>query len=261
MNQTMKPKQVESDIVPISRHTDARELATDAYEQLLGLLGQLDEADWEAQTECPEWTVADMVGHLIGAGRSYATLREFLRQQLYGFRHRKDYGGNQMDAYNALQIADHADLTPEQRTAAIRQVAPKSVAFRMRFAPMMSLINAPVDQTGSTASGMPKRENGGHLVEVVITRDVWLHTIDISRAVGRELDVSAPVNARIIEDVVAEWAGRHGQPFELQLTGAAGGHFTQGAGGERVKMDAVEFARTLSGREPADGLLATRVLF
>jgi len=30
-------------------------------------------------------------------------------------------------------------------------------------------------------------------------------------------------DARIVADVVAEWAGRHGRPFTLHLTGPAGG--------------------------------------
>jgi len=60
---------------------------------------------------------------------------------------------------------------------------------------------------------------------------------------------------------VAEWAARHGQPFRLTLSGPAGGGFRQGDGGPSLQLDAVEFCRTLSGRAPSDGLLATRVLF
>jgi len=250
-----------SGIVAISRRTDARELATAAYEQLFLLLESLDADDWVAQTDCPSWNVADMVGHLIGAGRGYSSLRAFTRQQMHGLRHHKEFGGNAMDAYNALQVSEQAHLTPQQRVDALKREAPKAVAGRMRLAPILRLVNAPVDQSGSTAPGMPVKENGGHLFEVVLTRDVWLHTVDIARAVGREPDVSAPFNTRIIEDVVAEWAKRHGQPFELLLTGPAGGSYTQGAGGEPLSMDAVEFARMLSGRTTGASLLATRVLF
>lgn len=249
------------EVTPISRDADAWVLATAAYDQLLELLEGLSDADWEAPTECPGWSVADMVGHLIGAGRSYASLREFARQQVYGLRHRREYDGNMMDAYNALQVSDHADLNPQQRLAALRAIAPKAVAGRRRLAPVMGLISGRVDQSGSTATGMPSKENGGHLVEVVLTRDVWLHTIDIARAVGRDLDLDGVVNARIIEDVVAEWAARHGQPFELTLTGPAGGRFRQGVGGAAISCETVEFARVLSGRAAGEGLLQTRVLF
>ncbi len=251
---------VVTDIVPISRRSDAGEVATAAYEQLLGLLGSLEGRDWDAQTECPRWTVADVVGHLIG-GRSFSSWRGFVRYQMYGLRHRGEFDGNAMYACNARDVAKAAELTPIQRVQALTRDAPAMVAGRMRLAPVLSLVNASVDQGGSTAAGMPRKVNGGHLLEVILTRDVWLHTVDIARAVGREPDVSAPFNKRVIEDVVAEWAGRHAQPFELRLSGPAGGTFTHGAGGERLSLDAVEFTRALSGRAPGAGLLATRVLF
>lgn len=65
----------------------------------------------------------------------------------------------------------------------------------------------------------------------------------------------------LVADVVDEWAARHGQPFDLTLTGPAGGHWSVGADGERLTLDAVEFWRALSGRAPADGLLRTSAAF
>jgi hypothetical protein len=41
----------------------------------------------------------------------------------------------------------------------------------------------------------------------------------------------------------------------LHLTGAAGGTFRQGEGGEHVEMDALDFIRTLSGRLPGTGVM------
>jgi hypothetical protein len=45
------------------------------------------------------------------------------------------------------------------------------------------------------------------------------------------------------------------------LTGIAGGVFVSGAGGPSITLDAVEFARIVSGREPGTGLLTTLVPF
>ena len=56
-----------------------------------------------------------------------------------------------------------------------------------------------------------------------------------------------------------EWAGRHGQPYTLELTGPAGGAW--GTGGERITLDALDFCRVVSGRGEATGLLATAVPF
>ena len=58
----------------------------------------------------------------------------------------------------------------------------------------------------------------------------------------------------LVADVVTEWAGRHGQPCTLRLSGPAGGRWEFGSGGTEVSEDAVEFCRGVSGRgEPALG--------
>lgn len=61
--------------------------------------------------------------------------------------------------------------------------------------------------------------------------------------------------------MVPEWAARNGEPFQLTLTGPAGGAFFQGDGGAQLELDAVEFCRTVSGRIPGEGLLRVMVLF
>lgn len=248
-------------IARITRDGDAERLATAAYDQLLDLLDDLSVEEWDAPTECPGWTVADTVGHLIGSAKSFASVREQVRQQVWGLRHRSDFDGNSMDAYNALQVEDHRDLAPAERVAMLRAVAGPAVRGRMRIPAALRRISGPVAPGGSTAPGMPARETLGHLVDVVITRDVWTHRVDIARATGRDLRLDPATDGAIVADVVADWAERHGQPFELTLTGPAGGTFVQGDGGERLELDAVELCRVLSGRAEGDGLLAVRVLF
>ena len=65
----------------------------------------------------------------------------------------------------------------------------------------------------------------------------------------------------IVEDVVAEWAARHGESFHLILNGPAGGAFRHGDGARQLELDAVEFCRTVSGRTAGEGLLSFLVLF
>lgn len=250
------------DTIPrITRGGDAERLAIAAYDELLALLDQLRVEEWDAPTECPGWTVADMVGHLLGSAKSYASVREQVRQQAWGFRHRREFDGNPLDAINALQIEDHRRLAPAERMAALRAAAAASVRGRMRIPAAFRRISGSVAAGGSTAAGMPARDTLGHLVDVIITRDVWTHRVDIARATGRDLRLDPDTDGAIVADVVAEWAGRHGQPFELTLTGPAGGTFAQGDGGERLELDAVELCRVLSGRAEGDGLLGVRVLF
>jgi hypothetical protein len=101
----------------------------------------------------------------------------------------------------------------------------------------------------------------GYLSDIIHTRDPWIHRIDISRAVGHEPVLTADHDGRIVADVVADWARRHGKPFMLTLSGPAGGTYVAGNDGDDIHLDAVEFCRMLSGREQASGLLATRVIF
>ena len=68
-------------------------------------------------------------------------------------------------------------------------------------------------------------------------------------------------DGRIVENVVADWAPRHGRPFILELTGLAGATFTAGTDGVHLRMDAIGFCRTLSGRDTGTGILATPVTF
>lgn len=101
----------------------------------------------------------------------------------------------------------------------------------------------------------------GYLLDTILTRDPWMHRSDLAVATGKPMTLTADHDGVIVADVVAEWASRHGKPFELELTGPAGGTWSDGRGGEQISMDAVEFCRTVSGRGSGVGLLATEVPF
>lgn len=109
--------------------------------------------------------------------------------------------------------------------------------------------------------GKPETWRMGYLLDVILTRDPWMHRVDIARATGREMELSPEHDGRIIADVVAEWARRHGAPFVLTLTGPAGGTYVLGDDGEQITIDAVDFCRTLSGRATGTGLLTQEVPF
>ena len=65
----------------------------------------------------------------------------------------------------------------------------------------------------------------GYLLDVVLTRDAWLHRVDLARALGREPAVTPEHDGAVVADVVADWQRRHGRPVDLTLTGPAGGHW------------------------------------
>jgi uncharacterized protein (TIGR03083 family) len=155
----------------------------------------------------------------------------------------------------ALQVREHAALTPNQLRDALHEAAPRGLAARR--ATTQELREMPYDPQLPGEAGW----TFGYLYDVIHTRDPWIHRVDISRAIGREMELSSDHDGRIVADVVADWARRHSQPFRLSLAGFAGGVYECGNDGDVIELDAVEFCRVLSGRAPGSGLLATRVTF
>jgi hypothetical protein len=95
----------------------------------------------------------------------------------------------------------------------------------------------------------------GYLFDIGFTRDVWMHRVDIARATGLPMRLTADHDGRIVADIVAEWATVHDDPFTLRLEGPAGGDFVGRGGSTLLVIDAVEFARVLSGRGDGEGVL------
>jgi hypothetical protein len=108
--------------------------------------------------------------------------------------------------------------------------------------------------------GVRERWTLAYLFGTILTRDPFMHRIDITRATGLRLTPTPEHEGLIVADVVQEWAARHGQPFRLELTGPAGGSWQTGVG-EALTMDALEFCRVVSGRGRGEGLLAVQVPF
>jgi uncharacterized protein (TIGR03083 family) len=242
---------------PRLSHERAMQLAATEYERSLELLRSLTDDEWQLPTCCPGWTVAQMTGHNVGMTAMYASLREQLRQT----RAAKRAGGMFLDALTGLQVARHGDLPPAQLIAEMARLAPKGLRGRRRMPAL-------VRRRGMGAQPVDGKEQTepwtvGYLLDVIATRDLWMHRSDVCVATGRQMQLSAEHDGAIVADVVEEWAERHGQPYQLTLTGPAGGTWAPGApqSAERLELDAIEFCRILSGRGAGSGLLATRVPF
>ncbi|HSL56776.1 MAG TPA: maleylpyruvate isomerase family mycothiol-dependent enzyme [Acidimicrobiales bacterium] len=242
--------------VPPIHHREAMHLAETAYDRIATVVEQLGDDDWRRPTDCEGWTVRDLVGHLVGAMESAASVRVLASEQREVARRVRAHGGNQVDHMTAVQIDRTRHLGTAELVAECRRLVPRATAGRRRMpAPVRRWASVRV-QMGS----IDERWTLGYLVDVILTRDAWLHRIDLCRAVGAAPVLTADHDGRIVADVAAEWGRRHGQPHHLVLTGPAGGTF--GAGdGPVLELDAVEFCRIVSGRAPGTGLLATEVPF
>jgi uncharacterized protein (TIGR03083 family) len=240
------------DIEPLSR-AKAMALAAADYERFLDLLRSLRPDEWRRPTECEAWDVRAMACHLLAEAESHFSLREMAHQMR---AYRKAKTGPMIDAMTALQVRDRADLTPDEIVARLEHAVPRSVRARRRMPGLMRRMRMKVDPPFER-----ERWPLSYLMDVIYTRDTWMHRGDISRATARDSALTTEHDGRIVADVVAEWARRHGQPFTLTLTGPAGGDYVAGDGGEHIEVDAVEFCRILSGRAPSTGLLTAAVPF
>lgn len=238
--------------------TTAMRLAAVEYVRFADALAELDADDWTKPTECPAWDVRQMACHTVGMAEMAAGFREQVRQQRRAAAAAATTGSSTLDALTALQVGERADWTPEQAIAGMRSVAPRAARGRRRIPSFMRRLRLPEKQV---VGGCEETWTLGYVAETILTRDPWMHRMDIARATGRAPLLTADHDGVIVDDVVAEWAGRHGLPYRLRLTGPAGGFWSAGDGGPEIEMDAIDFCRVLSGRGSGDGLLTTEVPF
>jgi uncharacterized protein (TIGR03083 family) len=240
-------------VKPIRRN-EVEAIACTENRRMLDLLRSLDDGDWSKPTDCTAWDVRALAGHVLGGMEAFATFGQFVHQMRAGRKAAGD--GPFIDGMTAVQVRERADLNTADLLDRIADVGPRVARARAR-------VPGPLRQMPMTESvgGVPEKWKMGYLLEVILTRDTWLHRVDIARATGRELVLTADHDGRIVADVVAEWARRHGQSFTLHLEGPAGATFSSGSAGEVITIDAVEFCRTLSGRATGVGLLTQEVPF
>jgi uncharacterized protein (TIGR03083 family) len=227
-------------------------LAATEYERVADLLDRLTPEQWAARTDCPDWDVRAMAGHMLGMIQMAASLPEMVRQQTTAIRQAKRQGGPPIHALTALQVEKNAALTEVEIASEIRRLAPQALRGRRR--PPALIRNRAVNEATDTWWTL------GYLFDVILTRDPFMHRIDITRATGIPMRATAEHEGVLVDDVVHEWAERHGSPYSLDLSGPAGGRWQRGEG-EHHAMDAFEFCRAVSGRAPATGLLTTQVPF
>ena len=234
---------------------EAATLAEAENARFADLVGSLGDDDWTRRTDCPAWDVRAVAAHVLGAMESPASLREFVHQVRAGGRAAGDRP--LIDGITEVQVAERAHLSTSQLVERLTAMAPRAArARRVLPAPLRRI---PIKQD---VAGVAETWTLGYLYDVIYTRDTWMHRVDIARATGRSVALTAEHDGRIVADVVAEWARRHGRPFRLHLEGPAGGVFVGGGGdGEEITLDAVEFCRILSGRREGTGLLTQPVPF
>jgi uncharacterized protein (TIGR03083 family) len=240
------------------------------YAALLASLRALPSSAWSAPTDCTGWTVRDIVAHVVGAAEESA--RPWVQARHYLPALVRDRTRLLVDKVNDAQLADRRTAAPEELMAELESLAPKAARGRQRLPWLLRRMPLPTSQGGLSGDTM------GYLCDVIYTRDIWMHRVDISRATDTPMAESTAepeVVAQVVRDVARAWTG---EPFTLELTGRVVGAWHIGSGGidgRSVQFDAVDLCRALSGRTaPAappttgatarglrDRLLALRILF
>ena len=235
----------------------AMRLAAEEYARCADLMARLKPEQWSAPTVNTGWSVRDTAGHMLGMVQMMSSRPQLAGQMSRSMREaRKAKAPVSIDHLTALQIRRNANLTAAELVQRWRELAPKAVRGRDRLPRLLRGRTLPEAQL---VGGHLERWTIGYLVDVILTRDPFMHRLDICAATGLDPQATAEHDGRLVDDVVREWAQRHGQPYTLELTGPAGGVW--GGHGQRITMDALEFCRRLSGRGDASGLLATAVPF
>ena len=231
------------DFQTVPSHAEWMLLARDAYERLVDTFAGLSAPDWSRPTPCDGWTVRDLAGHVVGSMRAAATLRETISQQRAVKRRAAETGEQEVDAMTAIQLERASDLDDQQVVDELHALVGPALRGRSRLPGFVRHGAGFSVKMGS----IDERWNLDYFFGCILTRDTWLHRIDLCDALGREPDLDGN-DRRIVGDVAMEWARRHGRPAELMLTGPAGGRLSAGDGGDEITIDAIEFCRVVSGR-------------
>lgn len=241
--------------IPHIDHGEAMDLQAAELDRGLDLLRTLNDEQWMAQTNCPDWNVHRMWMHILGECDAGKSIRENVHQLRTGWKRQKALDVSLADAISGLQVEERNHLSPAELLDRLERTVPKAIKGRRRTPGLVRRAKISID------APVVEKWALGYLIDIIYLRDTWMHRIDTTRATGAELVLTPEHDGRIVAEIVAEWARRHGQPFTLELTGAAGGNFSAGEGGEHIAMDAVEFCAVLAGRGEATGLLTTVVPF
>ncbi len=235
-------------ILPLS-HREAMGMATLELERFLALVTSLPEDAWEKPTACTRWNVRQMLAHVTGAAASYARWSEFKRQN--SFKVQRPYrasGLSFLDSLNQIQVDDRAAATPAALIDELQTVGPRALATRARLPVLLRALRVPLPALGLVPVG--------YLTDLIYTRDMWMHRLDLCRATGREMVMTPEHDGRIVSlimrDLVKKLAATlRNTSMVYHLSGKVGGTWHLGAEvppAATLHLDVVDFNLVASGR-------------
>lgn len=235
--------------IPALDHAEAAAMAVTEFGRFLALVEELPADEWDKPTACTLWNVRQMVAHVAGAAAAYARWSDFKRQYSpWVQRPYRRAGLSMLDALNQIQVDDRAHATPAELIAELRAVVPRAIATRRRLPVALRALRLPMPVIGVARVD--------YLTDLIYTRDMWMHRLDLCRATDREMVQSAEHDGRIVALVIRDLgrklaSGRDCGAVVYELTGPAGGVWRIGGGQApiaTIRMDALDFNLLAAGR-------------
>lgn len=252
--------------LPLPDATEADAAAGAEYAALVADLRAVPDHATDRDTDCDGWTVHDVVAHVTEAAREGA--HPLVLALRYGRAAVQRDGREIVHRVNDMQVRRARSLTWPDLLDELERLAPLAVRGRRRTPAVVRRQAAPASQ------GFAPGDTIGFINDVIYPRDVWMHRVDISRAVDQPMSRSAGEESivhQVVRDLGRTWTG---PSLRLVLTGRVTGTWALGNPGPRlpvVHADAVDLCRRLSGRGgevPLEGpdvavraLERTRVMF
>lgn len=236
-----------------TEHGHAIELISAEVNAMGAVVRGLAPSDWLLPTDCTGWDVHSLVAHIVGNAENILDPDLMQRRAREGTeKYPQLY---LVDAMNEMAVDDWRDKPSTALVDEFNRLWPRAVEA------LRTMPESARQQTFESGYPDVPTLTFGYICDVIFTRDMWMHRVDLCRATGKPFapgEHSRDVIAQILRDLDDAWEG---DSFVLELTGATTGDWQIGAGEPvlTVGCDAVEFLRNLSGRtEPEPALTVVR---
>jgi uncharacterized protein (TIGR03083 family) len=183
---------IQSRNIPRIQHDEAMAITAEENRRLWELLVEIRPDQWSLPTDCTRWDVRAIVIHLIASAEAQASAVEFVRQAVVGSRLTKQIGGiYPVDGLNEAGLRARSHLTPAELPELWSSVAARALRARRRMP-------RPIRALPLLRLAPKYWKPVGYLYDIGFTRDVWMHRVDLSRAIGRTFDATAAHDGRIV---------------------------------------------------------------
>ncbi|MGV0775602.1 maleylpyruvate isomerase family mycothiol-dependent enzyme [Mycolicibacterium elephantis] len=234
------------------------------WDDIAALAAGLDDAQWQAPTPLPGWSVRDVVAHLIG-----------VESMLQGV----DTPDADVDVSALEHVRNDIGAMNERWVRGLRQISPAELLERFRAvtADRREALTALSDDDWNAVTMTPAGPDSyGRFMRVRVF-DCWMHEHDIRDAIGQpvaDAELARPAAELALDEMTASMGfvvgKRGGAPdgarVSIELTGPLGrtinvavagraqvvDDFGGGAPTSTIRLDGLLFTRLAGGRTPLD---------